>query len=130
VKILIIDDSRSQLTVINKIIAQLKIHQTYLALDALEGFVMLRAIPGIDFIVVDYNMPYINGVEFIKKIKNTPPFDKIPIIVSSAQDLSNEYKAAGADYCLIKPYSVKGFQDIIDKVDSQTRNQSFTKVII
>ena len=123
-KILIIDDSKTHLHITNKIVSNLKNHQTILALDGLEGFAILRTIPDIDFIIVDYKMPYINGVDFIKKIRDTDPFKEIPIVVSSACDLSPVYFEAGATHCLVKPFSLTGFKDIIYKVSISAKHKS------
>jgi len=115
-KILIIEDSTSQIRLLNKIVLQIDGIEPILAEDALEGFAILRAIPSIGLIILDNDMPYINGFDFLKKIKNDPLLKKIPIAFSTANANTEPFINAGAAECFIKPYNIEDFKRFIDEV--------------
>jgi two-component system response regulator RpfG len=59
-----------------------------------------------DLVLVDYKMPEMNGVEFIKKFRSNPASEHVPVImVTSMEDRSIRYEAleAGATDFLTKP---------------------------
>lgn len=59
-----------------------------------------------DLIITDLNMPGMNGIELIKKIRALPAFKFVPILfltTESQQEKRAEAKAAGASGWLVKP---------------------------
>ena len=67
---------------------------------------MKLAMEKFNFILVDYDMPGMTGVEFIKQVRLNPSFAKVPIImVSSRNDVTsiNDAYAAGANFFDSKP---------------------------
>ncbi len=60
-----------------------------LAESAEEGLMLLNN-QVVDLITCDVVMPGMNGIEFLKKIKNDPIFEKIPVIVLSATESQYE----------------------------------------
>ena len=118
-KILIVEDNQEQAKLIKKIILKIKDIEPILAKDALEGFAILRVIPDIKLVILDYQIPYLNGIEFLKKIRSTPPFNNLAILISSSEDLSDEYIQAGANKVMIKPYNLTELNDYIDEIKSQ-----------
>lgn len=78
-------------------------------IDALK---IIEEHPDIKMIIVDYNMPGMNGLEFIKKIRQTHHRSKLAIIgisASSDKDLSAEFIKCGANDFLHIPYSREEF---------------------
>ena len=67
-------------------------------------------------IVLDYNMPELNGEEILKELKKSPRFTRIPKIIWSTSQ-SDSYRRrcldAGADDYIIKPASVKELVETI-----------------
>ncbi len=118
-KILIIEDSVTQRQLIKKVVLKIKDIEPILTEDALEGFAILRAIPDIRLVVLDNQLPYINGLQFLNKLRSTTPFEKLPIIVSSGDDKTEVYIKAGADKVMIKPYSLKKLNDFIEMVKNR-----------
>ena len=89
------------------------------AKNGLEGVNMVIANPEIDLILMDIQMPIMNGYEATTKIKSMKP--DIPIIAQTAFALNNEGNdvyAAGCDYYLKKPINpfvlLSLLKDIID----------------
>ncbi|MCL2698579.1 MAG: response regulator [Oscillospiraceae bacterium] len=79
--------------------------------------VLMRVIP--DLILMDLNMPYIDGFEAMEKLKNMKLFANVPVIVlSSSRDKENVLKAMslGAVDFILKPFSDA---DLIDSIELQ-----------
>jgi len=82
----------------------------------LEGFAILRAIPSIGMIILDNQMPYIDGLVFLRKLRATPPFDNLPVLISTADEKTEVFIAAGANKVMTKPYNVLELNQFIDSV--------------
>lgn len=84
-----------------------------------QAIEMLRRQP-IDLILMDIEMPVMNGFETVKQIRNNfkEPLSKMPIIAITAHDPNSffdEYQNAGFSELITKPYTVKKVTRIIDK---------------
>ncbi len=68
-------------------------------------------------ILLDLNMPKIDGRQCLRLIKANPEYSKIPIIIFSTsnnpEDISQSYEL-GANSYIIKPYSYNELVEIID----------------
>lgn len=63
-----------------------------------------------DFIVADFNMPVLNGMDFLKEIKGSGMFAELPLLFLSGVDNTDTKIAcleAGADDFIIKPFNPK-----------------------
>lgn len=88
-------------------------HKVVTGSDGLEGLKLLEQNPEVDFIVSDMQMPGMNGVEFIKKVKEKYPH--LPCFILTGYDLNEEISAA-VEKGLITAYFRKPFdKDEIDR---------------
>lgn len=75
--------------------------------------------PRPDLILLDLNMPRMNGYEFLAAIKNDERFKGIPVVVLSTSDTENDvlasYQLGVASY-ITKPVGIKQFIEIINKL--------------
>lgn len=73
----------------------------------------------IDLVVLDWNMPIMNGYDLLKKIKADPAYAKIPVLMATAdgvkEDVVNAIKA-GADGYLVKPFAPEALMQKITEV--------------
>lgn len=72
----------------------------------------------LDLIVADYNMPGINGAEFITKIRNETKFKKTPALILSSDNSEEKKQAAkqaGASGWIKKPFQLGKFLKIIEQ---------------
>lgn len=71
-----------------------------------------------DLILLDLNMPKMNGIEFLKNIKNNIDLNYIPIIIfttsSNPRDLQEVYRIGVSGY-ILKPLK---YEDYVKKIDS------------
>ncbi|KPA87712.1 MULTISPECIES: ATP-binding protein [Pseudomonas] len=86
-----------------------------LACDGLEALDRCRrALPAV--ILMDINMPGMDGMEAIRRIRELPLGDRCYIVAFTASAFSNEiehFRAAGANDILTKPASFQGFADVL-----------------
>jgi CheY-like chemotaxis protein len=71
-------------------------------------------------ILLDLNMPRMNGVEFMKAVKADSMLKKIPIVVLTTsrddRDIVESYKLSAAGY-IVKPVDYKKFVEAIKTID-------------
>jgi len=73
-----------------------------------------------DLIIMDLNLPKVQGKELVRTYKNNPMFKKIPIIILTTSNLSadiNECFEFGANAYLIKPIDIIEFFEMISIID-------------
>jgi two-component system, chemotaxis family, chemotaxis protein CheY len=111
-KVLVIDDART-------VRELLKLHlsnagyDVLAAEDALAGGRMVLA-HAPDLIIVDVNMPYMNGYELVEALKADAATRDIPVVfLSSNADLPERSKELGAAAYLPKPVSADRLLDVV-----------------
>ena len=103
--ILIVDDSAS----LRQVVAIALKGGGYDVLEACDGKDALGKLSGqkIHLILSDVNMPNMNGIEFVKAVKQLPNYKFTPIIMlttESQEDKKQEGQAAGAKAWVVKPF--------------------------
>jgi Response regulator containing CheY-like receiver, AAA-type ATPase, and DNA-binding domains len=74
-----------------------------------------------DFIFVDYNMPYMNGLKCLEEIKKMPPLQQVPVILSSSvinDDMTQKAMTLGASFCIRKSSKVQALAEILKNIFS------------
>jgi CheY-like chemotaxis protein len=88
-------------------------------LDFLHKKGIYSTSPRPDLILLDLNMPRMNGYEFLAAIKSDERFKGIPVVVLSTSDTENDvlasYQLGVASY-ITKPVGIKQFIEIINKL--------------
>lgn len=73
----------------------------------------------IDMIMTDINMPNVDGIEFIHRVRENPDYKFTPIIVlttESQEGKKMEGKEAGATGWLVKPFSPEHLISVVKKL--------------
>ena len=118
-KILLIEDDMIEVMKLNRTIASLKLNHKIIEAnngeDALKILEKKDELP--DIILLDLNMPKINGIEFLGILKNDSVLKYIPTIIlttsSNQKDLLECYKIGIAGYVL-KPLK---YEDYVSKIE-------------
>ncbi len=118
--ILIVDDSMPMRSVIKKTFkaAGYGKSQFHEAGNGQEGLDVMKN-NWIDLVVTDYNMPVMNGLEFIKIIKNEDLFKDIPVIVISTEGNESrihEFMNCGTAGYITKPFTPETIRDLLTDI--------------
>ncbi|MSU60940.1 MAG: response regulator [Pedosphaera sp.] len=104
-RLLVIDDSRAVRLVLSKFLGELGIESAQ-AGDGLEALEAFEGDLDFDGALVDWDMPRMNGLEFVQAIRERSEFDGKKLIMVTAQtSMGNVVEAinAGANDYLMKP---------------------------
>jgi len=126
VRLLIVEDSE----LIRKVtrLAFRGTHQLHEAANGHEGLACLTAATEpIDAIVLDLQMPDMNGVEFLRTIRQRPAHCLIPVVVATSETESSpllrQVRELGVTAILKKPWKPQELSDIVDQAVSQARSK-------
>ena len=103
--ILIVDDSKTVRNLVSFVIKKAGF-KVITAEDGLDGLEKLYSNPEIVLIVSDVNMPRMDGLTFIKNIREQEAFRDLPIIILSTEGEDKDIQAGlevGADMYMVKP---------------------------
>jgi putative two-component system response regulator len=101
-RILIVDDSMSDMAVIKSMLGD---YQLLAATNGLEAMKLVEQDPSIDLMVLDLNMPIMNGFEVLEALKQPEYHNIVSIILTNQEEIENEVKglALGAMDFIRKP---------------------------
>jgi PAS domain S-box-containing protein len=102
-KCLLVDDNKDVLIYLHRILIDTGV-SVITARSGFEAIELIKAIPDIDVVLLDMQMPEMNGIEATKEIRKIRK--NIPIIAQTAfifEDDKDIILEAGCDACLIKP---------------------------
>jgi two-component system chemotaxis response regulator CheY len=109
VKVLVVDDSAIMRRVIEQILQGLG-HQGVQAGDGEDALVRLAEHPDIGLILLDWNMPRMNGLDFLHALRSDPRVRDLPVIMLTTEaERSKMIQAieAGARHYLTKPFEAE-----------------------
>ena len=119
VKILIVDDDRVTRLILERCIEGLG-HESLIAVNGREAMEVLEKTDDIDLILLDREMPEMNGMEVVKAMKESPKFSKIPIIMATGSNDAASVKEgtdAGVFYYLAKPIDESILRSVISAAE-------------
>lgn len=105
-RVLVVDDSEENLAILRN-----ALHQEYKVSVMKDGAQAINALNALkpDLILLDVNMPGLDGYETLKRIKRMPAFTEVPVIfvtgAVSIQDKRMGFEAGAVDY-ITKPFDV------------------------
>lgn len=113
-KILVVDDNLSQLRLMKELLGRLG-HMTVTVDSAEEAEYILRYGEHFSLIITDLKMPWLDGLNFCRKVKNLNPNLKIYALSGCLSDFDNkDLKNAGFDGIYQKPISKARLEEIIN----------------
>jgi len=104
-KLMIVDDSKvSRMMIKSIVLDQSPEFEIYEASDGQNALEQAEG-KNIDFFSVDYNMPIMDGMEFITRMKKTNPHAKFALLTANIQDATHKKANEIGAKCINKPIS-------------------------
>ena len=117
--ILVVDDSRIMRNIVKNTFTALKIPCQYLeAEDGKQAFQLLQT-NKVSLIFLDWNMPKMDGMEFLKKVRAMPDYKDLPIIMVTSESAKYnviEALQSGATDYIVKPVREKVFMEKLAEI--------------
>ncbi|MHB1420145.1 MAG: response regulator [Bacillota bacterium] len=131
-KILSVDDITVVRKITRKVVERLG-GEFFEATNGFEALAILEDNDGImDLVLLDWNMPLMDGFIFLNKIRNNPKFEKIPVIMVTAESEKDKIiKAvqAGATNYIAKPFTEQNLtRKIIDCLGKEFEYEILAKL--
>ncbi len=114
--ILIVDDSVSMRQLVSFALRD----AGYEVIAAVDGKDALGKLNGakIGMVITDLNMPEMDGIEFIKQLRNTSGYRYVPVVMlttESQEAKKQEGRSAGASGWIVKPFTPNQLIEVIRK---------------
>lgn len=107
--VLIVDDSKTIQRIVANVVKQvLPDANILIGNDGREAFTLFKKNEDIDFILTDWNMPNVSGLEFVKQVRENNK--NIPIIMITTEGGKNEVITAlraGVNNYIVKPFGAE-----------------------
>ena len=117
-KILIVDDFSTMRRIIKNLLRDLGYTNTHEADDGNTALPLLKG-GGFDFLVTDWNMPGMTGIDLLKEIRADEKLASLPTLMVTAEakrDQIIEAAQAGVNGYVVKPFTAQVLKEKIDKI--------------
>ena len=117
-KILVVDDMSTMRRIIKNIMKQLGFANVEEAENGQDALDKLRA-ESFGFIISDWNMPVISGIELLRAVRADDKLKTIPFLMVTAEAQKEnliEAIQAGVSNYIVKPFSAEVLQEKINKI--------------
>jgi len=107
-KLLVVDDSSTMRRIIKNTLARLGYKDVLEGANGVEGWNQMNNNPDIDMLITDWNMPEMNGLELVKKVRADERFKDLPIIMVTTEGGKAEVITAlkaGVNNYIVKPFT-------------------------
>lgn len=105
---LIVDDSQAMRLVVGRALGRLGVSEILEAPDGEQGLQRLREAAAVDAVFVDWSMPVMDGMTFLKAVRADRRYDDVRLVMVTTEADPAQMEAAfaaGADEYLVKPSS-------------------------
>ncbi len=117
-KVLLVDDSAVMRKIIQRNIKEtgLIVDEFVEAGDGNQALDKVNANGDLDLILLDWNMPNMSGIEFVKTLRSLNLAKRIPVVMVTTEGSDakvSEAKESGADGYLTKPFTADQLRDTL-----------------
>lgn len=117
-KFLVVDDSLTMRRIVLNTLKTIGFDNVLEAADGKDAMAKILS-EGADFLITDWNMPEMNGLELARWVRATPQFSGMPILMvttrGNKEDVIDAMKARVNNY-IVKPFTAQGLKDKIDLI--------------
>ncbi len=118
INILVVDDFSTMRRIVKNLLVELGFSNLDEADDGSTAWPMIQT-GKYDFIISDWNMPEMTGLELLKKVRSTDPFKNMPFMLITAEQKRSQIlhaAEAGVDGYIVKPFTAHTLQEKINKI--------------
>ncbi|AFH95437.1 TPA: chemotaxis response regulator CheY [Providencia stuartii] len=115
---LVVDDFSTMRRIVRNLLKELGFNKIEEAEDGVDALEKIRA-GHIDFVVADWNMPNMDGLELLKTIRGDEALKHIPVLMVTAEAKKENIIAAaqaGASGYVVKPFTAAILEEKLNKV--------------
>lgn len=118
-KVLVVDDFATMRRIVKNILRQIGFTNIVEADDGTTAWEMLNKDDGIQFIVSDWNMPQMTGIELLRKVRASEEFADLPFLMVTAEaqqeNIIEAVQAKVSNY-IVKPFTPDTLGQKINKI--------------
>jgi two-component system chemotaxis response regulator CheY len=121
-KILVVDDFSTMRRIIKGLLHELGFNNVIEADDGNTALPQLQA-GGIHFLITDWNMPGMPGLDLVKAVRADAKLAPLPILMVTAEAKRDQIVAAaqaGINGYIVKPFTANTLKEKIDKIFERT----------
>ena len=118
IRFLVVDDFSTMRRIIKNFLTDLGYTNVTEADDGKTALPVLKS-GVIDFLITDWNMPGMPGLDLLKEVRNDPVTKKIPVLLVTAEAKREqivEAAQAGVNGYVVKPFTAQTLKEKIDKI--------------
>lgn len=118
ISILIVDDFPTMRRIVRSLLKELGFTNVDEAEDGQEGLAKLKT-GAFEFVVSDWNMPNLDGLEMLKQIRADDSLKHLPVLMVTAEAKKENIIAAaqaGASGYVVKPFTAATLEDKLNKI--------------
>ncbi len=117
-RLLVVDDFSTMRRIIKNILRQLGFTNIEEADDGTTAWEIINK-GGIDFVISDWNMPQMTGIELLRKVRASEEFADMPFLMVTAEaqqeNVIEAVQAKVSNY-IVKPFTAETLKQKIDKI--------------
>jgi two-component system chemotaxis response regulator CheY len=115
---LVVDDSPTMRRIISNTLERIGYKKS---IEAANGKEALQQLEGndVEFIITDWNMPVMNGLEFVTEIRSTDDYKELPILMITTRGMKDDVLQAvhaGVNNYIVKPFTPETLEAKIGKL--------------
>ncbi|WP_034411369.1 chemotaxis response regulator CheY [Candidatus Photodesmus anomalopis] len=117
-KIIIVDDFSTMRRIVKNLLRELGFNNTQEADDGLTALPMLKK-GGFEFVVTDWNMPGMQGIDLLRNIRSDLQLKHLPVLMITAEAKREqiiEAAQAGVNGYIIKPFTAATLKEKVEKI--------------
>jgi two-component system chemotaxis response regulator CheY len=117
-KIMVVDDFSTMRRIVKNVLKQLGYENIEEAEDGAQALAKLKA-GGYGFMVSDWNMPNMDGLDLLKAVRKDPDLKNLPILMVTAEAEKDKVVAAiqaGVNNYVVKPFTAEVFKEKMDRI--------------
>lgn len=118
-RILVVDDFSTMRRIVKNLLKELGFSNFTEAEDGVQAWDAVVAAGGFDFIVSDWNMPNMTGIDFLRKVRADARFKDTPFLLITAEAKRSqifEAAEAGVNGYIVKPFTAATLNEKIQKI--------------